>query len=148
MSEPQILEKDFQLGYTYTRTTGPVIGRFLAGLKHRRILGIRGGCGDVIVPPVEYDPRTAEALDELVEVAATGTLETWTWVSEPSPKQPLDHPFAWALIRLDGADTAMLHAVDAGDPSILRVGLRVRVRWSDTPRGHITDILCFEPLGE
>jgi len=146
MSEPQYLEKDFQLGYTYTRTTGPVIGRFLGGLKRRRIYGIRGVRGDVIVPPVEYDPRTAVALHELVEVAATGSVETWTWVAVPSPKHPVDRPFAWALIRLDGADTPMLHAVDTGDPARLAEGLRVRARWADQPRGHITDIRCFEPI--
>ena len=65
----------------------------------------------------------------------------------PSPLdgQPLDRPFAWALIRLDGADTAMLHAVDAGSAASMRTGMRVRARWAADRVGSIRDIACFEP---
>ena len=69
------------------------------------MLGIRDGDGRVLVPPVEYDPVTAEDLPELVEVGPGGVVTTWAWVRHPSPKHPLDRPFAWALVRLDGADT-------------------------------------------
>ena len=70
---------------------------------------------------------------------------SWSWMPEPLEGQPLAGPFAWALIRLDGADTAMLHAVDAGSPAAMRTGLRVRARWSATRTGSIRDIACFEP---
>jgi hypothetical protein len=66
-------------------------------------------------------------------------------VARPLAGQPLAHPFAWALIRLDGADTAMLHAVDAGSAAAMRTGMRVRVRWAEHTVGHIRDIACFEP---
>ena len=66
-------------------------------------------------------------------------------MARPLAGQPLAHPFAWALIRLDGADTAMLHAVDAGSAAAMRTGMRVRVRWAEHTVGHIRDIACFEP---
>jgi hypothetical protein len=66
-------------------------------------------------------------------------------VVEPLPGQPLDHPFAWALIRLDGADTALLHAVDAGSAAAMRTGMRVRPRWAADRVGGIRDLACFEP---
>ena len=47
-------------------------------------------------------------------------------------------------IRLDGADTPLLHAVDAGDESRLSIGARVRPRWAEEPTGGITDLACFE----
>jgi uncharacterized OB-fold protein len=56
----------------------------------------------------------------------------------------LDRPFAYALIQLDGADTALLHAVDAGEESRLSVGARVVPRWAEEPSGGITDLACFE----
>ena len=59
-------------------------------------------------------------------------------------KHPLDHPFAFALIRLDGADTGLLHAVDAGSMDRMRTGMRVAARWKDERAGHITD-LTFVP---
>ena len=72
---------------------------------------------------------------------------SWAWIDEPRDGQPLDRAFAWALIRLDGADTAMLHAVDAGDEAAMSTGMRVQIRWADDREGAITDIACFEPEG-
>jgi uncharacterized OB-fold protein len=99
----------------------------------------------VHVPPVEYDPITAEPLTEAVDVASTGVVRSWSWAARPLEGQPLDRPFAWALVRLDGADTAMLHAVDAGSPDRMRTGMRVQVRWAEERVGRIQDIACFEP---
>jgi hypothetical protein len=59
--------------------------------------------------------------------------------------QPLDRPFAFALIRLDGADTCLLHAVDVASADDMRTGMRVRARWAEAPVGEIRDIVCFEP---
>jgi hypothetical protein len=117
----------------------------MTALASRRFLGARGADGRVYAPPFEYDPVTFEPPGELVEVGPEGTVTTWTWNSSPLDGQPLDHPFAWALIRLDGADTAMLHAVDADGPDAMSTGLRVRPRWAAETAGHITDIACFEP---
>jgi uncharacterized OB-fold protein len=72
-------------------------------------------------------------------------VTTWSWAARPADGQPLARPFAWALIRLDGADTALLHAVDAGSAAAMHTGMRVRARWADSPAGHIRDIACFEP---
>ncbi len=139
LTAPHVLE------YEYRRSVGPVIGAFLGALAERRILGAKTAAGRVIVPPLEYDPDTGDAVAGLVDVGQSGVVTTWTWAAEPAPGQPLNRPFAWALIRLDGADTAMLHAVDAGAASAMATGMRVRVRWRDETRGHITDIACFEP---
>src|SRR4029077_17588273 len=47
--------------------------------------------------------------------------------------------------RLDGADTAMLHAVDAGSAAAMRTGLRVRPRWAARPAGGLRDIAWLGP---
>ena len=133
------------LAYPYRRSVGPVLGRFFGALREQRLEGIRGADGRVLVPPLEYDPVTGEALSEFVEVGPGGVITTWAWVVTPRAKHPLDRPFAWALVRPDGADTAFLHAVDAGDPARMRTGLRVRPRWRSERVGSIRDIECFEP---
>ena len=79
-----------------------------------------------------------------MELATEGEVLTWSWVNTPRRLHPLDHPFAWALIRLDGADTALLHAVDAGEAENMRTGARVQVRWAAERVGSIKDIACFE----
>src|SRR5437588_22520 len=101
-----VLRAPHALEYTYTRSVGPVVERFFNGLAERRIQGIRGAGGYVIVPPTEYDPDTGESLSEFVDVGDSGVVTTWAWATDPRLGQPLDRPFAWALIKLDGADTA------------------------------------------
>lgn len=143
MTEP--LAAPYVLEYPYHRSVGPVIGRFFAALKERRITGVRAADGRVLVPPVEYDPQTGESLSEMVDLADSGVVTSWTWIAQPLPSHPLQRPFAFALIRIDGADTSMLHAVDAGDESAMRTTMRVRARWRDETDGAITDIACFGP---
>ena len=133
------------LEFPYTRSVGPVIGAYLDGLEEGRLLASRAG-DRTLSPPLEYDPANGAAVEpELVEVGPEGVVTSWTWVAEPNPNHPLDRPFAFALIRLDGADTAMVHVVD-GPESALATGARVRPRWRDERTGHVTDIECFEVI--
>ncbi|GIF22796.1 putative OB-fold protein [Actinoplanes tereljensis] len=140
------LSAPLDIAFDYTRSLGPVLGRFMTGLRAGRVLGSRTADGRVHVPPLEYDPVTHAPVTELVEVQSTGTVTSWTWTDRPLAGQPLDRPFGFALIRLDGADTALLHAVDAGARDRLYTGLRVRIRWAAERVGHIRDIACFEPI--
>lgn len=123
-----LLSAPLEVGFDYTRSLGPVLSAFMTGLAERRILGVRGSDGRVHVPPIEYDP---EPLTDLVEVGTEGTVISWC--------KP------WGLIRLDGADTAMLHRLDATE---IQTGMRVRVRWAASRGNGITDIECFEPIPE
>ena len=142
-AEPEVLNQDFTLGYTYTRSTGPVVGRFLTELRNRKVVGIKGSDGKVIVPPVEYDPVTADELSEFVDVADTGVVKSWSWVKHPRPKHLIQKPFAWALIQLDGADTTMMHMVSVDDESAMSTGMKVKVRWADETKGFIDDMAYF-----
>jgi len=139
------LRAPLDIEFDYTRSLGPVLSQFMAALAERRILGARGADGRVHAPPFEYDPVTAEPPGDLLPVGPEGTVQSWSWMPEPLAGQPLAVPFAWALIRLDGADTALLHAVDAGSAAAMRTGLRVRPRWAAARTGSIRDIACFEP---
>lgn len=135
----------FALEYTYKRSLGPVLSRFMTSLRDAKIEGVITQSGRVLVPPTEYDPETGEDINGFVEVGPDGTIETWCWVEEPTEKHPLDTPFAWALITLDGADTSIVHAV-SGARSAIRCGARVQARWRQERQGHITDIECFEVI--
>ena len=120
MDDP--LRAPLEIEFDYTRSLGPVLSEFMTALAGRRILGARGADGRVHAPPFEYDPVGSEPPGELTEVGPEGTVVSWSWMPEPLEGQPLARPFAWALIRLDGADTAMLHAVDAGSAAAMRTG--------------------------
>jgi len=145
MPEAEVLSAPLVLEYPFRRTVSRVQSAFLTGLREQVVLGVRAKDGRVLCPPVEYDPVTGDELVELVELGTGGTVTTWSWEPVPRKGQPLDHPFAWALVRLDGADTGLLHAVDAGSPEAMSTGMRVQVRWATDRTGSIQDIACFEP---
>lgn len=139
------LQAPVTVSFDYTRSTGPVLGRFLTGLRDGVVVGGRASDGRVMVPPPEFDPVTHEEVTDFVEVGDTGTVTSWSWVPEPVAAQPFDRPFAFALVTLDGADTPILHALDVASADQVETGMRVRVRWADERVGAITDIACFEP---
>jgi uncharacterized protein len=141
------LSAPLKLSFDYTRSVGSLLSQFFTALRERRIVGVRGSDGRVHVPPAEFDPVTYERLTEIVPVASVGTVVSWTWQPAPLQGQPLDRPFAWALIKLDGADTPLLHAVDAESSDEISTGARVHAHWVDEPVGAITDIAYFS-LGE
>ena len=65
------------------------------------------------------------------------------------PSTRCDRPFAWALIRLDGADTALLHVVDAGGPDPWPPGTGSPSGSGRRPSaiGAMADIEAFVPEG-
>ncbi|WP_280272186.1 Zn-ribbon domain-containing OB-fold protein [Nocardia wallacei] len=135
----------YEIEFPFERTVGPVLGTFLGGLRDARLLGARTARGTVVCPPAEFDPVTGEELTDLVDLAPVGSVESWTWVPR-RPGDPVAHDFAWALIRIDGAEGAFFHALDTGgDPSVPHRGLRVRARWAAERRGEMRDLACFEP---
>jgi uncharacterized OB-fold protein len=161
MADGDVLTAPLVIEYPFKRTTGPVVGAFFTALREGFVVGIKARDGRVLVPPAEYDPVTSEPLTEMVEVGSAGEVLSWAWVHEPLADQPLTTPFAWVLVKLDGADTGFLHALDTGgDPSAVSTGMRVQIRWRAVRpegeadegaegvryrEGHILDIECFEP---
>ena len=142
-----VLSAPHAMEFAYTRSTGPVIGAFLTGLRDKKVLAAKGSDGRVVCPPPEFDAVTFAPTDPagLVEVGQEGTVTSWSWNPLPRAGQPFDRPFAWALVQLDGADTSFLHALDAPRDAI-ETGMRVRIRWADETTGFINDIACFEAI--
>lgn len=146
--EGEALSAPLRPAFDYTRSTGPILGAFFAGLRERTLRGIRDGAGRVHVPPIEFDPDTRAALGtgDLVDVASEGEVVSWSWVASPNAAMALAEPHALALIRLDGADTALLHVVAAESADAMSTGMRVEARWIPEPVGTIRD-LFFVPAG-
>jgi hypothetical protein len=148
--DPEVLAADAELEFPYQHSTGPVIGRFLTELRdHCRLWGLRcGPCAIVQVPAQDYCERCGGALSEWRVVGPAGSLTSFAVVRRGQPLHPYPAPFAWALIRLDGADTDLLHVVRATDYGALRAGLRVRPVWKAEREGSIRDIGYFEIIPE
>ncbi len=140
LSAPHVLE------YDYRRSLGSVLSRFFTSLRDHKIEGVKTKSGRVLVPPAEYDPENGDATTaDWVLVGPGGTVKSWAWVHQPLERHVCDKPFAFALIELDGADTALTHVVDAGREADMKTGMRVTAKWAATTVGAIGDIVAFVP---
>ena len=112
--------------------------RFLVALRDgMRILASRcGACARVAVPLRAFCPACGgDELAEL-EVGPGGIIVAWTETPDAGN---------YALVRLDGADTAFLHRLLVA-PGGCRIGQRVTVRFAASRRASILDIDGFEPV--
>ncbi|WP_244928024.1 OB-fold domain-containing protein [Nocardioides sp. W7] len=143
-----LLTAPYTIEFGFSRTVGPVIGEFLTGLRDGVLTGATTASGRVLCPALEFEPGTGIPTTGSVPLEPTGTVTSWTWVPA-RPGDPVGHDFAWALVLVDGADTALFHAVDTGgDADRMHTGMRVRIRWSQERVGSIRDLACFEPVEE
>ena len=138
-----LLRAPFELAYNYKRSSGPVMSEFFEALGQQKILGTKSSAGKVFSPAAEFDPETNEPLKEMVEVGPGGVVESFSWIEHPQHHHLIKEPFAFALIKLDGADTSMLHMVTQCNETDLSIGSRVKANWSEIQEQRITDIKFF-----
>ena len=128
-----IREGSIQIPFTFA--AGKTGSRFLVGLRDNQT--IRGSkcpeCGKVFCPPRPICPYCFRDELDFVDVGPGGELVSLTEV----PGQEL-----FGLIKLDGADTAMLHKL-IGNVSEFCVGTRVVARFAANRCASILDIEGF-----
>lgn len=128
-----IAEGRVQIPFRYA--AGAAAGRYGAALRDEcRILAARcGGCGRVLCPPGPFCGCCGAAAGEPVEVGPGGALVSWT---------ELPGRGAFGMIRLDGADGAIVHRLHC-EPAALSAGARVRARFAAARSGDVRDIEGF-----
>jgi uncharacterized OB-fold protein len=135
-----------QISMPYTWTVGETGSRFLVALRdEQKIMGNHcPECATVFVPPRKNCGKCFKDIpaDQWVELGREGVVTTFTTVRFSYPLQPAEAPFAYALIRLDGADVDFLHVIKK-DLEKLENGARVKALFKKDRNGQITDIDAF-----
>lgn len=133
-------------------TVGIAGEKFFRALKDDGIiLGTKcTECETVYVPPKIYCERCFEKLDQYVEVAQCGSLESFTCVHIGLDGKKLEEPIFIGLIRLDGASTCLVHKLGEITVEELCMGMRVCAELKPKAKreGSINDILYFKPTKE
>lgn len=140
-----VIEGKMALPYQYF--AGATGSKFIVALRdERKILGVHcPRCNRTFVPPRQTCERCFSNLaDAWVEVQPTGAVTGFTVVRYAEPYQPKEPPYILALIKLDGADTPIVHLLDGVAEDGVRIGMRVRAVFSETPRNNMLDIECFK----
>lgn len=131
----------------YKWYVGEVGSRFLTGLRDKKeIWGTKcPKCKKVYVPPLKNCGECFVLTDKWVKLGDTGTLESFTVANYSHDMQPVKAPVAYGLIKLDGADGAMLHLLGETDVDKLKVGMKVKAVFAKKREGTIMDIKHFAP---
>jgi uncharacterized OB-fold protein len=124
--------------------------RFFMEIRdHKKIYGIKcPKCGKVYVPPKRVCGPCFAEMDEPVEVGLEGEILTYTILRfsfvDPETGVAKPVPYAYGVVRLDGADTQLSHFIEYKDETKVRIGARVRVVFQEAREGNIKDIKTFE----
>lgn len=141
-----IVRQKIDIPFQYT--PGAAITRFLEALRDQKILatGIQGEERKT-VPPLSFCGRTWKPAEEWVELRGTGMLESFAIVPHGMAELPeAGGQIVFGLVRLDGAETRLVHLVHVQKERDLQVGARVRVMWSKERTASIRDIAGFEVI--
>jgi uncharacterized OB-fold protein len=138
--------------HVYYWHCGHYISPFLLGLRDKKtILGIKcSHCGRVYVPPREVCGRCFKTMHDWVDLGTEGSIYAFTVVKlpyiDPNTGKPIKVPRTDIYVKLDGADTCLMHWLDESDETKITVGARVRAVFKEKRRGTIHDIECFTQM--
>ncbi len=144
--EDIIVESKLDIPYRYY--AGPIATRFYDALeKEKKILGMRcPSCKTVYMPPRATCGPCFKEMDDWVELKDEGEVTNYTIVHYEESIQPVKAPLAYALIKLDGADTPFIHILGEVDLSKIKIGMRVKAVFAEESPGNILDIKHFKPI--
>jgi len=144
--EPMIYESRISVPYNWW--AGDTAGKFFVALRdEKKILGTRcEQCGKVFVPPRKGCPQCFRSAVEWVDVSDSGALISYTVARRQLAALPKKAPLYFGLVKLDGADTGLLHFLDDITADDITIGMRVRARFAENRQGTINDIECFVPV--
>jgi uncharacterized protein len=137
-----------ELSVSFRYTPGVGNTAFFEALRDRGVfLGSRcDDCGVTYLPARIFCERCLAELEPSVECGPEGELVSWTLVRVDVDDHPLDRPVTYGLVRMDGADTVVLHRlVDVDDD--LSIGMRVRAVLATEREGSILDVEGFSAAG-
>ncbi|MFW6113727.1 MAG: Zn-ribbon domain-containing OB-fold protein [Actinomycetota bacterium] len=138
-----------KIAVPYTWTVGSNLSKFYCELRDNgKIWANRcPSCEAVFVPPKAKCIYCYKNLNDWVELPGTGTLESYTVVRYEEPVvHPRKAPFIYGVVKMDGADTGLVHFIDEVDLDDLKVGMRVEAVMEEEREGNILDIKHFRPI--
>jgi uncharacterized OB-fold protein len=135
------IEGEIPVAFRYTPGVGNTA--FFEALRDRGVfLGSHcSHCDLTYVPARIFCERCLASLTPDTECGPEGVVESWTLAHGNVDGDPLDRPVPYALVRLDGADTVVLHRL-LGPAEI---GTRVRAVIASDRTASIHDLEGFEP---
>ena len=146
----KVLYYDDHLRTAYNWDAGVAMGKFLQGLKEGKILGVKcRKCARVVTPPRVFCEECFSPIDQCVELADTGVIDSFSICYVRWDASRLKKPEVPAIILIDGADRAgIMHKLGEVDLKKVKIGMKVKAVWKPKKErtGSILDIKYFKPI--
>ncbi|MBF0120475.1 MAG: Zn-ribbon domain-containing OB-fold protein [Desulfobacterales bacterium] len=144
--EPMVYKS--QINVPYSWWAGKTASKFFTELKeNKKIMGTKcDKCSKVYVPPRKICPFCFKENQAWVELSDEGILLSYTIVRKQLASLPKKVPVIYGLIKLDGADTGLLHFIDEVLPKDIKIGMRLKACFLEERAGKIQDIGYFKPI--
>lgn len=154
----EALTSQWNVRSEYRWDAGVAVGAYLGGLRQGKLLGTRcSQCRRVVVPPRAFCELCFRPVNDWVELADTGKINTYSVSYLNWDATRLQTPEIPAVIEINGASPGIgiLHVLgEVGDTleeitARLKVGTPVQAVWKPAQEreGAITDIRYFRPTG-
>lgn len=144
--EPMVLKSKINVPYHWW--AGDTASKFLIALRDdKAIMGTRCvKCRKVYIPPRKACPVCFNAETEWVKLSDEGTVVSFTVTRRQLASLPGKAPVIFALIKLDGADTSLLHNLGGVKPEDVKIGMRVKAKFAGERKARVQDIEHFAPV--
>jgi uncharacterized OB-fold protein len=143
-----LLKVPYKIEVYYEMAYGRISKFFTELRDNGKIFGTKcPKCGKTYCPPSSDCPKCWVPTN-WVELATQGTLIAYTIIGIPALWINVEAPYPMGLIKLDGADTGLVHFLGEVDLNKIKVGIRVEavLKKKDKRGGYITDIEYFRPV--
>mgnify|MGYP000288938294 CR=1 FL=1 len=127
-------------------SVGPYMERFYQDLGEKKFTGVKCKCGRVSVPPRKLCPACGKVMEKFVVVKPTGELVNFTVAYQNVAGQRRKTPVIIGLVKLAGADTALIGEVRGLDPAAVKTGIKVKAVWADKPGNTVESLSHFAPV--
>lgn len=144
--EPMVYKSKINVPYHWW--AGETASKFFIALRdEKKILGTKcPQCGKTFIPPRKHCPLCYNVQTEWVALANEGEVVSFTVARRKRASLERPVPVVFALIKLDGADTALLHYLENVKIEKVRIGMRVRAVFAENRKARMQDIAHFEPV--
>ena len=139
--EPKPLTIAYTPDMPYSYHAGFYYSRFLKELRdHKRIVGVKcPRCRKVYVPPRVVCRDCFVTMEEFTPVSDRGTILAFTVTNFPhtdtTTGEPKKIPYTAVFIKLDGADSNIVHRLDEVDEKKIKAGMRVKAVFAEHRTG-------------
>lgn len=150
MTEKVIISNKGLVRADFNFWVGRYMDKFYDSLEQKKIIGNKcSKCGDVFCPPRKVCGKCNEIIpldQNWVDLPETGTLQNFTIthykVSDRRTRKVKD-PQVIGMVQIDGSNTAIVNRVLNIAPDEIKIGVKVKIEWSEKTTGAPSDIKGF-----